>query len=106
VLPEAPRSTPSQAPANEPEWAKFIDVAYLNGEYTHAFRDLESTDEASRFARVSFEDAERQKRARRGSLAQAALARAALDDHDLEQPKSARWLARWHVQIHNAGARV
>jgi hypothetical protein len=35
------------------------------------------------------EDADRQKRARRGSLAQAALARAALDDHDLEAAASA-----------------
>lgn len=28
---------------NEPEWAKYIDPAYLNGEYAHAFRDLEQT---------------------------------------------------------------
>lgn len=69
---------------NEPEWARFIDVAYLNGEYAHAFRDLELHHEATRFATISAEDAARQGRARRGSLANAALARAALGNHDLE----------------------
>lgn len=70
-------------PDNEPEWARFIDVAYLNGEYAHAFRDLCRPDEATHFARISAADAERQNRARRGSLAEAALARAAIDAHDL-----------------------
>lgn len=79
----------STDPANEPEWARFIDVAYLNGEYAHTFRDLERPDEATQFARVSVADAERQNRARRGSLAQAALARAAIDAHDLSAAASA-----------------
>jgi hypothetical protein len=70
--------------AAEPAWAKFIDVAYLTGEYAHAFRDLEVADEASRYAAVSAADAARQSRARRGSLAHATLARAAIVDHDLE----------------------
>ncbi|MCO1577673.1 hypothetical protein M8C13_18105 [Crossiella sp. SN42] len=76
-------------PENEPEWARFIDVAYLNGEYAHAFRDLKRPNEAAQFARLSVAEAERQNRARRGSLAQAALARAALDDHDLTAAASA-----------------
>lgn len=69
---------------NEPEWARFIDRAYLNGEYAHAFRDLGRSGETSQFAERSAEEAERQNRARRGSLAHATLARAALADHDLE----------------------
>lgn len=68
---------------NEPEWARFIDVAYLNGEYAHTFRDLERPVEATTFAMLSANDAARQQRARRGSLANAAMARAALSDHDL-----------------------
>jgi transcriptional regulator with XRE-family HTH domain len=79
----------SADPENEPEWARFIDVAYLNGEYAHTFRDLERPEEASMFARVSAADSERQNRARRGSLAQAALARAAIDAHDLPAAASA-----------------
>lgn len=69
--------------AAEPEWARFIDVAYLNGEYAHAFRDLERPDEARSFADLSAADAARQGRGRRGALAHATLARAALDEHDL-----------------------
>ena len=74
---------------DEPEWARFIDPAYLNGEYAHTFRDLERPDEAARFAGLSIAEAERQNRARRGSMAQAALARAAIDSHDLEAAASA-----------------
>lgn len=70
-------------PDNEPEWARFIDAAYLNGEYAHTFRDLERPVEAATFAKLSADDAARQQRARRGSLANAAMARAALTDHDL-----------------------
>lgn len=68
---------------DEPEWARFIDVAYLNGEYAHAFRDLADVKTSRRFAEVSAADAARQGRGRRGALAHATLARAALDDHDL-----------------------
>jgi len=70
--------------ANEPQWARFIDQAYLNGEYAHAFRDLGRSDEMTMFASRSADEAARQQRARRGSLANATLARAALDSHDLE----------------------
>lgn len=68
----------------EPEWARFIDVAYLNGEYAHTFRDLQRPAEAAHFASISAADAARQGRARRGSLANAAMSRAALDERDLE----------------------
>lgn len=67
----------------EPEWARFIDPAYLNGEYAHAFRDLDRPAESTNFAQRSADEAARQHRARRGSLAHATLARAALADHDL-----------------------
>lgn len=67
----------------EPEWARFIDVAYLNGEYANAFRDLADPTTARGFAELSAADAARQGRGRRGALAHATLARAALDDHDL-----------------------
>ncbi|GAA1268461.1 hypothetical protein GCM10009634_09580 [Saccharothrix xinjiangensis] len=73
----------------EPEWARFIDAAYLNGEYAHTFRDLHRPDEAAHFARLSIAESERQNRARRGSLAQAALSRSALDNHDLEAAAAA-----------------
>lgn len=68
----------------EAEWARFIPGAYLLGEYAHAFRDLGMYDEAARFATLSADEAAKQQRARRGSLAHATLARAALAQHDLE----------------------
>ncbi len=58
-------------PGEEPEWARFIDMACLNGEYAHTFRDLAQPVEATRFARRSAVAAERQGPARRGSLAHA-----------------------------------
>ncbi len=61
----------------------------LNGEHAHTFRDLERPDEAAHFAGLSIVESERQNRARRGSMAQAALARAAIDSHDLEAAASA-----------------
>jgi hypothetical protein len=69
---------------NEPEWARFIDPAYLNGEYAHAFRDLNQADESATVAQRSADEAAKQHRARRGSLAHATLSRAALGSHDLE----------------------
>ncbi len=69
--------------ANEPEWARFIDAAYLNGEIAHAFRNLGRAEETTTFAQRSADDAARSNRARRGVLANAALARAALVEHDL-----------------------
>lgn len=74
---------------DEPEWARFIDPAYLNGEYAHAFRDLQRPEEAAHFAGLSIAESERQNRARRGSMAQAALSRSAIDNHDLEAAASA-----------------
>ncbi|SDD34133.1 hypothetical protein [Actinokineospora iranica] len=76
-------------PANEPEWARFIDTAYLTGEYANAFRDLERPTEAAAFARESAEDAAKQNRARRSAFAHATLARAALAAHDLEAAATA-----------------
>ncbi|MEU4803003.1 helix-turn-helix domain-containing protein [Actinosynnema sp. NPDC023587] len=76
-------------PDTEPEWARFIDPAYLNGEYAHTFRDLQRPDEAAHFAGLSIAESERQNRARRGSMAQAALSRSAIDRHDLEAAASA-----------------
>ncbi|MGH3670191.1 MAG: hypothetical protein ACRDSH_06090 [Pseudonocardiaceae bacterium] len=63
---------------NEPEWARFIDPAYLAGEWANAFGDIARPIESTRFARRSAAEARNQKRARRGALSQAALARAAL----------------------------
>lgn len=68
----------------EPEWARFIDDAYLSGEWANTFGDLARPAESARFARRSIFAAARQNRARRGALSQAALARAALTRRDLE----------------------
>jgi len=62
---------------NEPEWARFIDPAYLAGEWANAFGDITRPIESTRFARRSAAEARHQKRARRGALSQTALARAA-----------------------------
>jgi transcriptional regulator with XRE-family HTH domain len=70
---------------NEPEWARFIDVAYLNGEYACTFRDLGRPQETAHFAQLSAEEAKRQRRARRGSLAHAALADAAIGRNDVDE---------------------
>jgi hypothetical protein len=69
--------------------ARFIDQAYLNGEYAHAFRDLDQTTESATFAQRSADEAARQHRARRGSLAHATISRSALADHDLEAAAAA-----------------
>lgn len=63
---------------NEPEWARFIDPAYLAGEWANAFGDITRPIESTRFARRSAAEARHQKRARRGALSHIALARAAL----------------------------
>jgi hypothetical protein len=60
-------------PANEPEWARFIDPAYLFGEAAHCFRDLGDAEQIERFAGDSAAEATRQRRARRAALSQAAL---------------------------------
>lgn len=61
-------------PEDEPEWARFIDVAYVFGEAAHCFRDLSDVDQIERFAGESAQEAARQQRARRGALSHAALA--------------------------------
>ncbi|MGH3573762.1 MAG: hypothetical protein ACRDRD_22275 [Pseudonocardiaceae bacterium] len=68
----------------EPEWARFIDTAYLAGEWANAFGDIARPVESTRFARRSAAEARNQKRARRGALSQAALARAALTSGNLD----------------------
>ncbi|MGH3719727.1 MAG: hypothetical protein ACRDRI_13000 [Pseudonocardiaceae bacterium] len=69
---------------DEPEWARFIDTAYLTGEWANAFGDIARPVESTRFARRSAAEARNQNRARRGALSQAALARAALTSSNLE----------------------
>ncbi|MGK5533205.1 transcriptional regulator [Streptomyces sp. URMC 129] len=68
----------------EPEWAAFIDDAYLHGEHANTFRDLGDPDSAEEHARLSIEAAGRQGRARRGAMSQAALSVAHLQRQDLE----------------------
>jgi hypothetical protein len=53
-------------PDETPEWARFIDVAQLNGEHANTFRDLERPTETTHFAQISADDAERLHRSRRG----------------------------------------
>jgi hypothetical protein len=71
-------------PDNEPEWARFIDAAYLFGEAAHAFRDLGDPTQIQRFATESSAEASRQKRARRGALSEAALAIGDLRQGEIE----------------------
>lgn len=68
----------------KPEWARFIDDAYLSGEYAKTFGDLCRPVESTRFARHSIATARTQRRARREAFSQAALAHAALAHQDLE----------------------
>jgi hypothetical protein len=69
---------------SEPQWAAFIDPAYLHGEHANTFRDLGDADSAQEHARRSIEYASKQKRARRGAMSQAALAVSHLQRNDLE----------------------
>jgi hypothetical protein len=68
----------------EPEWARFIDDAYLSGEYAKTFGDLGRPVESTRFARHSIATARTQRRARSEAFSQTALAHAALARKDLE----------------------
>lgn len=63
-------------PEEEPEWARFIDVAYFRGEAAQCFRDAGDVAQVDRFANESAAEAARQQRARRGALSHAALAAA------------------------------
>ncbi len=69
---------------DEPEWALFIDPAYLHGEHAVTFRDIGDADAAQEHARLSIDHARMQKRARRGAMSQAALAGAHLQRRDLD----------------------
>ncbi|MEU7763577.1 hypothetical protein AB0B25_00405 [Nocardia sp. NPDC049190] len=71
-------------PDREPEWARFIDQAYICGEWANAFRDLGRPDEAAPHARRSIAYARKQNRARRGALSHAALAVTHIQNRDLE----------------------
>ncbi|MFD7072326.1 transcriptional regulator [Streptomyces sp. NPDC059913] len=73
----------------EPEWAAFIDPAYLHGEHANTFRDLNQATTAEEHARVSIAHARKQKRARRGAMSQAALAVAHLQRKELEAAHAA-----------------
>ncbi|MFI5779520.1 hypothetical protein [Nocardia sp. NPDC051570] len=69
---------------NEPEWARFIDPAYICGEWANAFRDLGLPEDAAPHARRSINYARGQNRARRGALSHAALAITHIQSRDLE----------------------
>ncbi|WP_433522788.1 hypothetical protein ACQPZ2_37815 [Nocardia pseudovaccinii] len=76
-------------PDKEPEWAKFIDEAYICGEWANAFRDLGQPEDAAPHARRSIAHARNQNRARRGALSSAALAVAHIQNRDLEAAHAA-----------------
>lgn len=80
----AERTFEQIVPANEPEWARFIDAAYVFGEAALCFRDMSEPEQVSRFATESAQEAARQQRARRGALSNAALAAAMLSAGDVE----------------------
>ncbi|MEV8324491.1 transcriptional regulator [Kitasatospora sp. NPDC056731] len=76
-------------PGEEPEWALFIDPAYLHGEHAMTLRDIGDHSGAAEHAKRSIDHARQQKRARRGALSQAALASTHLQKRDLEQAYAA-----------------
>ena len=81
---EAERTFDAVNHENEPEWARFIDTAYLCGEWANAFRDLDRPDDAQPHARRSIAHARSQNRARRGALSHAALAATHIQHRDLD----------------------
>ncbi|MBB4923213.1 hypothetical protein FHR34_002206 [Kitasatospora kifunensis] len=88
---ESERAFARVAPGNEdePEWARFIDPAYLNGEHAHTFQDIGDSAQAETYARLSIDHARAQRRARRGAMSQAALAVSHLQRRDLEAAHAA-----------------
>ncbi|UGQ09368.1 transcriptional regulator [Yinghuangia sp. ASG 101] len=74
---------------NEPEWARFIDTAYVTGEIAASLRDMNDAGNAERFARESIAAAQQQKRNRRASLSQAVLAASHVQRGELEAATSA-----------------
>lgn len=73
----------------EPQWAAFIDPAYLHGEHANTFCDLGQADNIGEHAQRSIDYARKQNRARRGALSQAALATSHLERNDLDAAYSA-----------------
>lgn len=73
----------------EPDWAAFIDPAYLHGEHANTFRDLGDAEAAEEHARRSIDHAAMQQRARRGAMSQAALAVSHLQRRDLDSAYAA-----------------
>ncbi|MFJ4651057.1 hypothetical protein ACIP5Y_07265 [Nocardia sp. NPDC088792] len=86
---EAERAFAGIDPDREPEWARFIDEAYICGEWANAFRDLGQPADAEPHARRSIAYARWQNRARRGALSQAALAVTHMQNRDLEAAHTA-----------------
>lgn len=76
-------------PDNEPEWAKFIDEAYVTGEIASTLRDLKDSSNAERFATQSVAASMRQNRSRRASLSYAVLAASHQQRRDLEAAAAA-----------------
>ncbi|MGV9271341.1 transcriptional regulator [Kitasatospora sp. NPDC003701] len=76
-------------PDEEPEWALYIDPAYLHGEHAMTLRDAGDPIGAAEHAKRSIDHARAQGRARRGALSQAALASTHLQKRDLEQAYAA-----------------
>jgi hypothetical protein len=76
-------------PDREPEWARFIDQAYIFGEWANAFRDLGQPEQAASHARHSISHARTQNRARRGALSHAALAVTHIQKRDLQAAHAA-----------------
>lgn len=69
---------------DEPEWARFIDVPYLWGEFANCARDLQLPDLGEGFAQQSIIESARQRRARRGALSTYGLAISHLQRGELD----------------------
>ncbi|MEU0937210.1 helix-turn-helix domain-containing protein [Embleya sp. NPDC005971] len=74
---------------NEPEWARFIDSAYVTGEIAGSLRDMGDSVNAEAFARESIAAAQAQKRPRRASLSQAVLAASHIQRNELDAAATA-----------------
>ncbi|MZE80034.1 transcriptional regulator [Streptomyces sp. SID5475] len=86
---ESERAYDRAGSGDQPEWAAFIDPAYLHGEHANTFRDLGDAKSAEEHARKSIGHARSQRRARRGAMSQAALAVSHLQRKDLEAAHAA-----------------
>ncbi|MFD4461074.1 hypothetical protein [Nocardia sp. NPDC058480] len=86
---EAERAFDRIDPESEPEWARFIDTAYVFGELANSFRDIGRPSEAAFHASRSIEAAKLQGRARRGAMSHAAMAASHVQNRDLEAAHAA-----------------